>query len=280
MLWMMRGRSKDGGNEMASRNGASWFIVVFALSLWLLPGLGWARSLDDILKSGQILVGIDLNSPPYGFQDASGNPTGSEVETAELMAKDLGVKLQIVPTTVANRVPYLVTDRVDVIMATFAITAERAKSVWFSNPYGVTGTVVLSPKSVPIGGYADLSGKKIATTRGSAAELALNSNVPQGTSVLRLDDDSAASAALVTGQADALTTTPAIAGELTRRFPDKQFEVKFTIFKYWYGAGVARGATDLLRWINTFVFLNVQNGTMSKISEKWTGLPLPSIPPL
>lgn len=144
----------------------------------------------------------------------------------------------------------------------------------------MTGTVVLSPKSVQMHDYADLSGKKIATTRGSAAELALNSNVPKGTNILRLNDDSAASAALVTGQADALTTTPAIASELMKRFPDKQFEIKFTIFKYWYGVGVAPGNINLLQWVNTFVFLNVQNGMMSKISEKWTGLALPSIPPL
>ena len=265
---------------MKGRN--RWLLgALFVVALLMgMPRAASSRTLDDIIKSGQILIGIDLNSPPYGFQDPNGQPTGSEVETAQLLAKDLGVKLQIVPTTVANRVPYLVTDRVDLIMATFAITAERAKSVWFSSPYGVTGTVVLSPKSVQMHDYADLSGKKIATTRGSAAELALNSNVPKGTNILRLDDDSAASAALVTGQADALTTTPAIASELMKRFPDKQFEIKFTIFKYWYGVGVAPGNINLLQWVNTFVFLNVQNGMMSKISEKWTGLALPSIPPL
>ena len=52
-----------------------------------------------------------------------------------------------------------------------------------------------------------------------------------------------------------------------KRFPDKQFEIKFTIFKYWYGVGVAPGNINLLQWVNTFVFLNVQNGMMSKISE-------------
>lgn len=265
---------------MLSCNTTRLLTILFAAATVAFVPRAQARTLDDILKSGQILIGVDLNSPPYGFEDAQQQPSGSEVETAQLMAKDLGVKLQIVPTTVANRVPYLATDRVDVVMATFAITPERAKSVWFSTPYGVTGTIVLAPKSVDIKSYADLSGKKIATTRGSAAEQALNTNAPKDAEILRLDDDSGATAALVSGQADALTTTPAIASLIMKRFPDKHFESKFTVFKFWYGAGVARGATDLLQWINTFMFFNIQNGNMSKISEKWIDLPLPNIPTL
>ena len=97
---------------MKGRN--RWLLgALFVVALLMgMPRAASSRTLDDIIKSGQILIGIDLNSPPYGFQDPDGQPTGSEVETAQLLAKDFGVKLQIVPTTVANRVPYLVTDRV------------------------------------------------------------------------------------------------------------------------------------------------------------------------
>jgi polar amino acid transport system substrate-binding protein len=202
------------------------------------------------------------------------------VETAQLIAKDLGVKLQIVPTTVANRVPYLATDRADIMLATFAITPDRAKSVWFSTPYGSTGSIIIAPKDTVIKSYADLSGKKIATTRGSASELALNSDAPKDTDILRFDDDSAATAALVSGQAAALTTTPGIAATIYKRFPDKNYELKYTIVKFWYAAGVARGASDLLQWLNTCLFFNIQNGNISKINEKWLGFPMASIPTL
>ena len=141
-------------------------LILAAAAIFAFCHVASAQTLDDILKRGKLIVGIDMNSPPYGYQDESQKPAGSEVETAQLMAKDLGVPLEIVPTTVANRVPYLATHRVDTIMATFAITPERAKSVWFSTPYGTTGSIVIAAKATKLTGLPDLDGKKIATTRG------------------------------------------------------------------------------------------------------------------
>ena len=239
-----------------------------------------AQKLDEIIKRGKIIVGIDMNSPPYGFQDESQKPSGSEVETAQMVAKDLGVELEIVPTTVANRVPYLTASRVDAVMASFAITPERAKAVWFSTPYGTTGSIVIAPKAVTIHGYPDLDGKKIATTRGSAAELTLGTSATKGTQIVRLDDDSAATAALISGQADSLITTPAIAQMIYKRFPERNYEEKFSVLKFWYGIGVTRGNVDLLQWLNTDLMFNIQNGNISKINEKWMGVPLNNIPSL
>jgi polar amino acid transport system substrate-binding protein len=255
-------------------------FAIVALATIALCGSASAQKLDEILKRGKVIIGIDMNSPPYGFQDEKQQPAGSEVETAQLLAKDLGVELEIVPTTVANRIPYLTTNRVDAIMATFAITPERAKSVWFSTPYGTTGSIVIAPKTASIKGYPDLDGKKIATTRGSAAEVALNNNAPKGAQILRFDDDAAATAALIAGQVDSLITTPAIAQTIYKRFPDKNYEEKFAVLKFWYGAGVTRGNADLLQWINTFLMFNIQNGNISKINEKWMGSPLTNIPTL
>lgn len=175
---------------MLSRTLKRFLAVLLTIAPALAMSHGaQAQRLDEILKRGKILIGIDVNSPPYGFQDEKQQPTGQEVETAQLLAKDLGVQLEIVPTTVANRIPYLTTNCVDIIMATFAITPERAKSIWFSTPYGTTGSVVIGPKTVAVKDSASLSGKSIATTRGSAAELALNANAPKDTQIMRFDDD-------------------------------------------------------------------------------------------
>jgi polar amino acid transport system substrate-binding protein len=273
--------SRQGEDEMLSRTLKRFLAVLLTIAPALAMSHGaQAQRLDEILKRGKILIGIDVNSPPYGFQDEKQQPTGQEVETARLLAKDLGVQLEIVPTTVANRIPYLTTNRVDVIMATFAITPERAKSIWFSTPYGTTGSVVIGPKTVAVKDLASLSGKSIATTRGSAAELALNANAPKDTQIMRFDDDSAATAALIAGQSQTLVTTPAIAATIYKRFPDRNFEEKFSLLKFWYGAGVARGESDLLQWINTFMMFNIQNGNISRLNEKWMGTPLTNIPTL
>jgi len=243
-------------------------------------GSASAATLDEIVSRGKILIGIDVNSPPYGFQNEKQEFDGSEVETAKMLAKDLGVELEIVPTTVANRVPYLTTNRVDAVMASFAITPERAKSVWFSTPYGVTGSVIIGAKSADMKDYAAMKGKKIATTRGSAAEIALGARTDDGFELVRLDDDSAATAALVSGQTDALVTTPAIAQTIFKRFPDREYEEKFSVLKFWYGVGVQRGNQELLQWLNTDLMFNIQNGNVSKINEKWMGKPLKDIPTL
>jgi len=256
------------------------YVASLAMALICFAGGASAGTLDEIISRGKILIGIDVNSPPYGFQNEKQEFDGSEVETAKMLAKDLGVELEIVPTTVANRVPYLTTNRVDAVMASFAITPERAKSVWFSTPYGTTGSIIIGAKSADMKDYAAMKGKKIATTRGSAAEIALGARTGDGYELVRLDDDSAATAALISGQTDALVTTPAIAQTIFKRFADREYEEKFSVLKFWYGVGVQRGNTDLLQWLNTSLMFNIQNGNISKINEKWMGTPLKEIPTL
>ena len=74
--------------------------------------------------------------------------------------------LEIVPVTGANRIPYLITGRVDLVMATFAVSPERAKSVWFSTPYGATGSVVMAAKDVAVKTYADLDRQESGRCQG------------------------------------------------------------------------------------------------------------------
>jgi polar amino acid transport system substrate-binding protein len=237
------------------------------------------QALDTIVKRGKIIVGIDLAVPPFGMQDEKFQPAGSEVETAQLLAKDLGVELEIVTVTAANRIPYLATNRVDLIMATFAISPERAKSVWFSTPYGATGSVLMGPKSAAVKSYAELAGKKISVARGSFTEQALVREAP-GATIVRFDDDAAATAAMVAGQVDCYGTAMPIALDLIRRFPDKNYEVKFSMLTAWYSIGLKRGESDLLQWVNTFLFFHLNNGDLAKIYEKWIKVPLPPVPTL
>jgi polar amino acid transport system substrate-binding protein len=239
-----------------------------------------AQSLDAILKSGTIRIGIDMTIPPFGFEDQQYQPAGSEVETATLLAHDLGVELQIVPTTAANRVPYLLTDRADLMMATFAVSPERAKAIWFSTPYGLSGAELLAPKDTDIKSFADLAGKTVAVARGSLTDQSLAESAPKGVRVMRFDDDAAASSAMMTGQVDAYGTATPIAANLLRQFPGRGLAVKFTIRASWYSIGLRRGDTDLLQWVNTFLFFHLQNGDLQRIYEKWIGSPLPAVPSL
>src|SRR5690606_28275136 len=94
-----------------------------------------AATPDEIKEAGTLRVGVLVDYPPFGGTDASQNPAGYDADVAALMAKSLGVKLELVPVTGPNRIPYLLTNKIDVLIATFGITAERAQQVLFSNPY-------------------------------------------------------------------------------------------------------------------------------------------------
>ncbi len=236
-----------------------------------------ASGLDAILKRGKVLVAIDMGSPPYAMTDTQMKPQGADVEAAELLAKDLGVPLEIVPTTGQGRVPVLLSGKADFVMATFSITTDRAKSVAFSNPYGIIRSVVFGAKNAEIKTGADMKGKRIGVTRGTTQEGALAETAPQGTNVTRFDDDATAISALASGQVDALATADNRGFVLNQRFPDR-FEVKYELGIFYYAVGMRRGDPDLQHWVDTWVFVNMHNGTLGRIFSKWLKSDLPTLP--
>jgi len=260
------------------------FAATLALSAaaFAAPEPGAAQStLDEIIKRGSIKIGMDLAAPPFAFQDEKQQPAGSEVETARLVAKDLGVQLEIVPTSAANRIPYLVTGRVDVMMGAFSIFPDRAKSIWFSSPYGSVTSVVLAPATTGIKDYPDLVGKKISVSRGTYTEQVLMAAAPQGTQIVRFDDDAQAMAAMASGQVDAYGVGNVPGSQLIKRFPERKYEIKITIPpRNWYSFGVRRGDSDLLQWINTWVFFRRESGDLRRIYEALIGDKLPAPPVL
>jgi polar amino acid transport system substrate-binding protein len=237
------------------------------------------NTLDQIMSRGKIIVGMDMSAPPYAFMDENNQPTGSEYETAKLLAADLGVELEIVQTSGANRVPYMVTGRVDIMMGAFAIIPDRAKSVWFSSPYATVYSMVMAKKELKVENYSDLVGKKIAVARGGYTEQVLIKNAPKGVDIVRFEDDPQAMAALTSGQVDAYGVGSMPGRTLMKRFPQMNYEEKIPMEpRLWYGFGVRRGQSDLLQYLNTFVYFHIGNGDLPAIYKKFTGdtLPLPA----
>ena len=93
------------------------------------------RTLDEIKKDGTINIGVFSDKNPFGYVDENGEYQGYDVYFAKRLAKDLGVKVNFVSTEAANRIEYLQTGKVDVILANFTVTDERAEEVDFALPY-------------------------------------------------------------------------------------------------------------------------------------------------
>jgi ABC-type amino acid transport substrate-binding protein len=107
-------------------------------------------------KKGEINVGMLVDFPPYGTTNAQNQPDGYDADVAKLLAKEWGVKANLVPVTGPNRIPFLLTNKVDLLVASLAVTPERAKQVQFSQPYSAATIVLYGAKKSSIKAAADL----------------------------------------------------------------------------------------------------------------------------
>ena len=233
-------------------------------------GAAHADQLDDVRAAKKLRVAIDLGSPPFGMNDASMNPTGSDVETARLLAKDLGVELEIVQTTGANRIPFLQTGKADVVVSSLSVTPEREKVIDFSTPYAQIQAVVAAPKAVAVKGFADLSGKRIATARGTTNDR-LATEGAKGAQIVRFDDDSTLVTAVASGQVEIFATSPAIVKTVVGKAPALGVEIKFVMQSFPLGIGMRKGETKLQTWINQWVTKNTENGKLAEIYKRFHG---------
>ncbi|MDM0090989.1 MULTISPECIES: transporter substrate-binding domain-containing protein [unclassified Variovorax] len=234
-----------------------------------------ADQLDNITAAKKIRIGVDLSVPPYGMKDEKLNSTGSDVDTARLIAKNLGLELEIVPTMGANRIPFLVTDKVDIVVSSFSITPERQKVIDFSTPYAAILAVVGAPKAMSIKTPADLVGKRIAVGRGSTNEAELNKIVPAGAQVVRFDDDATSITAVISGQADAFATAPSLFNRINQLAPAKQMETKIVMQANMLGIGLRKNEPALKARIDAIVKANLQ-GPLNEIYRKYHGTDLPA----
>lgn len=241
----------------------------------LASGPANADQLDSILKSKTLRVAIDLAVPPYGMKDDKLQSTGSDVETAELLAKDLGLKLEIVPTTGANRIPFLQTDKADIVISSLSMTPEREKVVDFSVPYAGILAVVGAPKSMNIKSVADLAGKKIISTRGTTNDQEITKILPKDASLVRFDDDATSITAIVSNQADIFATAPSLLKSINEKNPAKQMEVKFLMKVNMLAVGIRKGEPQLKERIDAWVRTNLKNGKLNAIYKKFHGADLP-----
>ena len=237
-----------------------------------------AQALDRIIKEKKIRITAELTSPPFGILDKDNKPTGSEVETARQLAKDLGVELELVNVTGPQRIPALLSDRADLAISSLSITTERAKSVWFSSPHGALSIVIGGGKNVNIKSAADLAGKKIGMTRATLEEQEVPKIAPPGTNIVFFDEHAATQQALLTGQVDAIGAAAFLISDLAKRAPQLGITSKFTVATAYYGIAVKPGNYDLLQWVNTWVFVNKNNGVLAKIYETHTGVKLVDLP--
>lgn len=261
-----------------SRRAFNGALAATALgSLALFAGSASAQTVADIKKKGKLVVGMLVDFPPYGITNAQNQPDGYDADVAKLLAKDLGVSAEIVPVTGPNRIPFLLTNKVDVLVASLAITPERAKQVLFSKPYSAASIVLYGPTKTSIKGPDDLKTLRVGVARASTQDIAVTRIAPQGTQIRRFDDDASAMQALLSGQVDAIGCSVTVAAQIAKRVPANSYENKFQLMQQNMAVALRPGQDELASAVNAFVDRNIANGELNKLYRKWLEADLPKL---
>jgi polar amino acid transport system substrate-binding protein len=229
-------------------------------------------TLDDIQKRGSLRTATFLNYPPFGLRDDQNNPVGYDVDIGAEMAKALGVKHEIVEVTTATaRIPTVVTGAADVVIANFAVTLERAKSIMYTTPpYVKDGQALIVSASSGIRGVNDPKLKSVGVTTGSTGDLTITALRPD-MNIQRFDTSPAALQAVKQGLVDAYTEDYSWCIYQAKQDPNLA-AVGPPLSLQYEAWGVRPGDHDWLQWLNLFAFLWQASGSNATSWKKWFGV--------
>ncbi|AQS64001.1 L-cystine-binding protein FliY [Rhizobium rhizogenes] len=249
-------------------------VATLAIMLAATAQASAEDALAKIRSAGVIRIAIDLSVPPWSYKDDSLNPTGSEVEAAKLLASDLGVKMEIVATNGANRIPNLMQNRADIIMSALSITDERKKTIAFSLPYSGNTTSVFAPKSMEIKSFADLAEKRVAVTRGTTNDQDITKMAPDA-EIVRFEDEATTMISIVSNQLDIVAIAQSLVDLINQKNPGKDFEPKLTLRTATMGVGMRKEDAELKKWIDGWVRTNLDNGKLLAIYKQFQKTDIP-----
>lgn len=253
---------------------------IAGLALGAALGLGAAvsgasaQSVEEIQSRGTVNIGLLVDFPPFGIINEQGQPDGYDADVAKLLAEDLGVQVNLVPVTGPNRIPYLLSGQVDLLVASLGITAERAEQVDFSDPYAGIEIFVFGDVSTAIAEPADLAGHNIAVARASTQDTAITEIAPAGANIQRFDDDASAVQALLSGQVPLMGASNVVIAQI-ESVASGRFDTKFSLRRQSQGIATRPGQTDLLEHVNAFLAKVKESGQLNELHETWVGGPLP-----
>ena len=235
-----------------------------------------ADALADITTRGTIRVAVPQDFPPFGSVGTDMAPMGYDIDVANLISEKLGVKTELVPVTSANRIPYLQTNKVDLVISSLGKNPEREKVIDFSTPYAPFYNGVFAPADVAVTKAEELSGKTVGVTRGAVEDLELTKIAPADAVIKRYEDNNGTISAFLSGQVDVVATGNVVAAAILAKNPPKRPELKFLIKNSPCYIGLNKEEPALLEKVNAIIAAAKTDGTLNVISQKWLGADLPA----
>jgi polar amino acid transport system substrate-binding protein len=253
-------------------------LALAAAALAAGTGAQAQTALDDILKAKEIKIAIPTDFPPYGFVGTDLKPQGLDIDMANYIAAKLGVKVELLPVTTANRIAYLQTRKADLVISTLGKNPEREKVIDFTAAYSPFFIAVFGPRTLAVKAPADLAGKSISVTRGSVDDMELTKVAPSSTELRRFEDNNSTVSAFVAGQTQLVATSAQVAGSMMAKNPQLGTEYKFVLKDSPNFIGVAKGEDKLRSKVNEVLADAKKSGDIDKMAVKWLGRPAGDLP--
>jgi polar amino acid transport system substrate-binding protein len=222
-------------------------------------------------KSDKLVVGMELQYPPFETTDESGNPSGISVDIANELGKYLGREVEIVNTAFSGLIPALQSKQIDIILSSMTITDKRLESIDFSDPYAQANLALLIAKDSPVQTADDLkAGTTVAVKKGTTAHVYADTNF-QDAEVLVLESEGACILEVTTGKADVFIYDQM---SIYKAWQTNQDTTRANLEPFAanpenWGIGLRKGEDELKGKINDFIRESKSNGFFSSVAEKY-----------
>ena len=257
-------------------NATRSLFTALCLGITLASGVAVADGLEDITKRGVLKVAVPQDFPPFGSVGPDMQPRGLDIDTAQLLADKLGVKLELTAVNSTNRIPFLTTGKVDLVVSSLGKNAEREQVIDFSDAYAPFYLGVFGPEEIKVTSLDDLDGKTVSVTRGSVEDIELSDAAPKGATLKRFEDNNSTIAAYLSGQVDLIASGNVVMAAIAERNPKRLPVMKLNLKDSPTYVGLNKSEPALLAKVNGIIASAKQDGSLNAISEKWLKQPLPA----
>jgi polar amino acid transport system substrate-binding protein len=260
-------------------------LLLFLVGLTLMVGMvatPWAATnpydifdgsnLNQIVKRNKLIVGMEVSFFPFEYANEKGEPIGFDVEIAQLIAKELGVEIEIRDMEFAGLIPSLQSGKIDMIISGMTRTLTRAKTVSFSQPYFETGLcALLSKKKAPnVQDAKELNSadRILAVKLGTTGDLITGKLFPKA-QVNRYKEETACVREVVTGRADAFFYDQLSISKHQKENPDATRALLKPFTYEPFSIAIRKGDADFLSWLDLFLETIKADGRYQELHEKY-----------
>lgn len=229
-----------------------------------------SSTIEQLKQAGKVRIGVFSDKPPFGYVDSQGKSQGFDVEIAKAITKDLlgdENKAEYVLVEAANRVEYLTSNKVDIILANFTVTPARAEVVDFAKPYMKVVLGVVSKDGAVISDVNQLKGKTLLINKGTTADAYFTKNYPD-IKLLKFEQNTETFEALRDGRGDALAHDNTLLFAWAKENPGFTVGVKNLGDQDFIAPAVKKGDVELLNWLNAEIEKLGKQGVLKQAYEK------------